>query len=674
MRYNGANNTKKARKMPLTLPEAFDPEVNLVARTGGDRVYHESRQGARLARDLVANGEPEDLVLAEKVLDATLRCQELDPQDPHYGGFYWMAEDDVVGDLNAVEFNLEHLIPMMIEHADRLSPDMHYRVREAIRLGLDAIRKLDVLVAYSNITMLDILNSVLGGEYLEDAAIAERGYKKLVEWMAYTDRYGTVREFNSPTYLPVTIRALKQLTDFAQHEPTRVRARTFAARLGLSAALHIHSGTGRWAGPHARAYHPSVVCETPPEIDMVKGWTEDGHLPEWMADALEPTRFEVIETADSDYTLGLTTYHSPSFALGTATSEYTGQSDVLFAHYNRADRPGVMYCRYLMDDKWLGDFYHQTDRTKSRNLIDEGRFFGVQSGPRAIGLYRPRKMDIASSAKAAFVFTQIDHIDEIWAGDRRVEIDSLPADVPDETPVVIGSGGAWIAVRPLTRTLLGRPVPIQLVERRGDLVLEIPNYRGSRKPFWNMENLAFFQGQPQCGVYVEMAERGDYASGADFAAAINAGALTDEAAGPVPFYPGRERPWTVEYQRDGHTVGIEIDLMGWALKRRWNEYGDLGWPMLESPLVRQNRDGSVVVGEAALTCTRGNAAWLFGSGSRWAAGVNGASGPVRLTLPDGEVEIDSMSTGTIVWDNGTVTVDAVDLVGTPTVTGGTLAQ
>ena len=31
-----------------------------------------------------------------------------------------------------------------------------------------------------------------------------------------------------------------------------------------------------------------------------------------------------------------------------------------------------------------------------------------------------------------------------------------------------------------------------------------------------------------------------------------------------------------------------------------------------------------------------------------------------------------MGTGTVVWDNGKVTIDAIDLAGTPTITGGTL--
>ena len=254
---------------PLPLPENFNPETFMLSKITENGVFHESRQGASFAARLVANGTPQDLELAHKVLDVVLRVQERHSDDPHYGNFMWMIEDTVVQDLNAVEFNLEHLIPMMLQHAERLSPEMQGRVLDAICLGLDEIRRLDVLPVYTNITLLDILNTCLGGELLGDAAIAQRGYTKLVMWMALTDQHGHPFEYNSPTYGAVDIRALGRLAALVQHADTRIRARTALARLGLSAALHIHAATGRWAGPHSRAYQPSVVCETEAEVAML---------------------------------------------------------------------------------------------------------------------------------------------------------------------------------------------------------------------------------------------------------------------------------------------------------------------------------------------------------------------------------------------------------------------
>jgi hypothetical protein len=660
---------------PLPLPPDFNPDTYLVAKVTENGVFHESRRGARLAAELVANGTPQDLELAEQVLRVVLGCQERDKDDPHYGNFMWMLEDEVVGDLNAVEFNLEYLIPMMLQHGDRLSTALREQVLEAIKLGLDEIRRLDVLVAYTNITLLDILNTCLGGELLRDVQIASRGYRKLIVWMAFTDREGTPFEYNSPTYTPVTLRALAQLAALVQHSDTRTRARAALARLGLSAALHIHAGTGRWAGPHSRAYHPSVVAETEAEVEMLHRWIEDGTLPGWVRDALtrRPEAFEVTETAFAARDLGITTYHSKSFALGVSVKEAGGQSDVVMAHYVRpgSPRPGVLYTRYLTNDKWLGDFYHATDRTKSRNLIEEGRFYGVQQGPCAIGLYTLAHPAPLHSAKAALIWTQRELVDEIWIGGER--IDTLPRDLEPGQVVVVGSGDVWFAVLPLTVSDLGRGAPLRLVEREGDLVLELYNYLGPEKSFWELSwPGAFFKGQPQCGFYLEVAERGAYADGSAFAQTVKNGILMDETAPPFTYAGEADRSWKVEYSRDERALGIEVDLMKWQLVRRWTDKGSLNWPMLESPVARQSSMGRVEIGSAVLTCGS-EAGWLFASPEtgRYVAAYHGLRpAPLTLTVPGGSVQVPMMGTGTVLWDNGKVMVDAVDLSGDITVSGG----
>ncbi len=665
-------------KQPLPLPENFNPQTFMLAKVTENGVFHETRAGAGLAARLVANGTPPDLELAEKVLNVVLNCQERrrgpdGTPDPHYGNFFWMIEDDVVFDLNAVEFNLEHLIPMMIRHRDRLPPALQERVLEAIRLGLAEIARLDVLIAYSNIAVLDVVNTILGGELLGDEAVFRRGCDKLQAWMALTDQHGTPYEYNSPTYTAVVIRALHRLVEHVQDRTVAARARAAAARLGLSAALHIHPATGRWAGPHSRVYHPSVLCETPPEINLLREWVATGALPAWVETALSarPAELEVAETAFRESGYGIYTYHSPSFALGVSAREYGGQSDVVMAHYVRpgAERAGSFYTRYLLNDKWLGDFYHQTDRTKSRNLIEEGNFYGVQSGPRALGMYTlPNSPGVISSAKAALIWVGRALVDEIWVGEERVA--DLPAAVPAGAVVVVGSGLAWFAVRPLARTPLGREAPARLVEKEGDLVLELYNYQGPAKPFWELNwPGAFYQGRPQCGFYLEMAERSAYPDGRALAREVARTTFRDESDPPFVYTGAGERRWRIEASRDGHILGLEVDRMAWKLQRRWTETGEIGWPMLESGVARQSRAGRVEVGGASLSFGPG-AGWLYACPQRqvWAAGFNGeAPAPVTLRMPGTRVEIKQMLTGVIVWQAGQLSVDAVGLRGEPCV-------
>jgi len=655
---------------PLPVPANFDPEVNMPAHTTVTGRYHSTRSAAGLAARLVANGTPQDLALAEKVLEAVLECQERRKERRTYGNFTWMREDNRVQDPNAVEFVLGQLIPMMIHHGDRLSPETRALVTEGIRLGLEEIRSIDVTLAYTNMAIYDVRNSCLGGELLGDTALARRGYEKLRAWEAFTGANGTVGEYNSPTYGRVTMGALDALADDVRDEDTRIRARALAARLALSVALRIHRGTGRWAGPHSRAYHPTVVCQGGPEVGSVEGWIDGGAAPGWIRRVLDGPElpFQVTETASVTQESALTTYHAPSFAMGTATRTYGPQADVFMVHYNRpvARRPGVLYSRYLTNDKWLGDTYHQSDRSFSRNLGEEGQFFGVQSGPRAIGLYRPPNAAACTSAKAALIWTQREHVDEIWVGGRRIE--DIPATVAPGEVVVVGSGEALLAVRPLTLTDLGRGASVRLVDVGGDLVLELPNYRGPAM------RLRTRDAQAQCGFYVEAAARAAYPDGRAFGDAVAVGKLKDKAAKPRPRKPGKERPWTVAYSRDGQTLGIEVDLAGWRLKRRWNDDGPLGCPMLESPAARQTGSGEVAVGGAVLRCGE-HPAWLFADpdSRTWAAGYHGPPAPLMLTVPGGEVRLGAMGSGTVVWEDGAVTVEAVGLEGAPRVEGGQLA-
>jgi len=94
--------------------------------------------------------------------------------------------------------------------------------------------------------------------------------------------------------------------------------------------------------------------------------------------------------------------------------------------------------------------------------------------------------------------------------------------------------------------------------------------------------------------------------------------------------------------------------------------------MLDSPIVQQSRSGNIQLGEASLAFGKG-AGWLYNSPNQelFIAGYHGPNpGALTLTLPIGKVEIESLTCGTITWHKGEVTIDALDLQGTPNITGG----
>lgn len=406
---------------PLALPDTFDATEYMVGSSWEGGSYHSVRGSAELAEQLVANGAPEDIALAEKILDAVFACQELHPGDANYGNYFWTKERGVVEDLNSVAFVQRYLLPLAIRHRDRLSEHTRSRLLESIRLGCMAIRRMDVAVTYTNVASMHVLSCCLGGELLKDAELAQYGYDKMARLSAVTAANGAVFEFNSPTYVRVTIDALDRLADLVQDAGTRIRARTMVARLALTTALRLHRPTGYLTGPHSRAGYDLSVCAGEPEAAFVAEWIKEGAVPDWVARAASHTfaPAQIDETAHAGWRIGTTAYLSESFVLGTATREISRQTNPFIAHCRTpgGQVPAVMLTRYLIDDAWFGDPLEPADRDRRPRLVDSGQYLGVQWGPRAIALYAPKtlqhpaslapvSLDRFRSAKLVIVWTQ----------------------------------------------------------------------------------------------------------------------------------------------------------------------------------------------------------------------------------------------------------------------------
>ena len=70
----------------LAMPDNFDPEANMLINRSG---LHSVRDTMNHAARLVAQGGPEDLELAGRMIDAVIQCQERRPDDANYGNFLW---------------------------------------------------------------------------------------------------------------------------------------------------------------------------------------------------------------------------------------------------------------------------------------------------------------------------------------------------------------------------------------------------------------------------------------------------------------------------------------------------------------------------------------------------------------------------------------------------------
>jgi len=663
----------------FVLPDNFDPDVYMVVEERDGRRVHHVWDTAELAEQVVARGNQDDLVIAEKMIDAVLRCQESHQENPHYGNYFRTLEKPVVEDLNAVAFVQRAFLPMVIQHGDRLSEATRQRLFESFRLGCGEIRRLDVAPTYTNVTSMHVLSACLGGELLGDKELAQYGYEKMARLAKITAENGTVYEYNSPTYVEVTVDALQRLASLVRDEETRVRAKTMLTQLMISTALRIDRRSGYLTGPHSRATFNQTVCGGPPEIALVREWVEKAESPDWLRVVLEhplPTG-EMTETAYAPWNIGMTTYFSDSFVFGTATREISRQTNVFLAHFSvpKEPRPGVLFTRYLINDTWFGDPDHPGERKSTPTLSEAGKYLGVQVGCRAIGVYAPRTLEHPDSlapaslaqfrsAKLVMVWKPKRYVREVWLNEDRVT--SFPVEVPRNAVIVVGMGDAWTAIRPFRVSDLGHDAPLRLIDTEDEIALEMYNYLGAEKVFWDLErNSRFFRGAPPCAFYAELAERRDFEDAPSFARAVASGCFRDELAPAVTTYRDAvvgKRPWTLECSRDGKTLGLEVDLVKWNLEKRWDENGEIPWRMWESPVARQNASGRVQVADAVLTCGA-YPAWLYANPEKrlWVAGYHGEPAPLELRTSSGIVRVPRMGTGTITWHEDNVQVDAIAL-------------
>lgn len=666
---------------PLELPESFDESLHMPATETGSGRYHVTRSAATLARRLVANGTRVDLERAVQILGSVLRCQESGEGDPHRGNFTWMAEDSFIADLNAVEFVLAQLIPMLCDYQERLAsvaPSLVNALLDAITVGLDEIERLDVHVGYTNIAILDIYNTSLGGILLDDDSRRARARKKFEEWIGLTLHGGHPLEYNSPTYTPIALRSLASLAERTEDADVAVLARTMATRIALSVGLRLHRPTRRWAGPHGRAYHDSVRAGTtvreqelldevlPTSYAWIRGLLESHSVPMFVEESVSP---------EQGFTMS--TLLERSFSLGTTSKPFTSQSNVVISYIS----PGsVFYTRYLTNDKWYGDFYHATDRSTTRNLLDEGLFYGVQEAGSVIGAYAPSALEGVSGAKTVMVWSDLGQIDEVLVGSECVT--DFPADVPAGERIAVSVGGAYFVVQPLTSIVLGAGAGACLVERDGALLLESVQYRGETKDFWELRwPGGFYQGKPINAFYLETAEASDYDSLAQFIALVATGTVAVDIEPPATYDGRSTRNWTAEYRRGSRTIGLSIELNTWALVSRWNADGEKGYPKLEVsagsdalPVARHSSAGTVEAGGARFSCSHGDL-WLYGDPENrtWYGGFcgpPGSEGPVDLQVPDGHVRIPAARAGWVSWSDGDVTTDATGSATEPIISGG----
>lgn len=649
-------------------------------------------QPLTLAHALLRRGDADSVSRAAEIITSILDLQETHPRHPHRGNWPRFVGEEDVTDLNSAPFILRWFIPLLRDHQHQLPSDLRARCLEALRLALEEIERIDVGIIYTNIRIKADFALIVGGQLLEDARLQQVGQARWAEWVRFTVDSGAPREYNSLTYMGMNLAMLAKLQEMADDPVVRLQARLMYERFWLHAILHVHRPTRQLAGPHARCYWTPMVTGRERFTEIL--WRETGWpwllepgpysgdpadvlpgnielalthhwLPpfaaSWILNQPSSPPYEVRETASVGEGHDITTYMTPSYALGTASRTYSTDTECwaiermanhLMLHYARPGKPGgwgMMYARYVVNDQhWgtLGSFAFRP----TTNFFDQGHFAGVQLRNKAIALYAlmpVRGIDV-SSLKTVVAFQSAD-LDRIWVNGRRVTLEEIPCTLNLGDWLIVEDGAVYVGVRALEPSCLRWDTPIML-ERGplGEVWLTIYNYRGERKRFWDYDALGgpYWQGNLKAGFVVEVAERTEYPSAHAFLAHLAKAEIDDVA--------DQAKVRTVTYHSGGDEIAIRYDLWNTEPKERYLNGALYQPPHLASPLAVQGASGDLRVGRARLV-TDPQMAWLIAHEGDpdlavWIA-VNplGAPTPVRLETPRGVVRADAWGMGRLEW-------------------------
>jgi hypothetical protein len=173
-------------------------------------------------------------------------------QDPDTGNLPWLQPGRVmVRDSNGIEFATQAWGPLLLGFADRLPAPTRDALAQHARAALPALAQHNPPVGYTNIYLMNAVNTLLIGQALGDEGAIRRGRARLESWRETVRRDG-IREFNSPTYYAVDLNALVSGYLYTPDPEDRRRFKDFLDYFWSDIAAHTLEG--KLVGPRSRDY------------------------------------------------------------------------------------------------------------------------------------------------------------------------------------------------------------------------------------------------------------------------------------------------------------------------------------------------------------------------------------------------------------------------------------
>jgi hypothetical protein len=237
------------------------PEYNYATNLRSTTI-HPTRDSLEYASLLLYFKDPALVGRAVGILKRVLPLQVRDPASQYFGLWSYYLEEPLEkmnsADFNWADFNGAILLNILLEHEKKLPAAVAQQTRTALQYAAACIRKRNVGLYYTNIASQGTYVTLAVGELLADNDLLDYARQRCVRLAATIDESGSFAEYNSPTYMAVTIENLSRILMYVRDPPSRAAAAKLNALAWKHIGEHWHAPTRQLAGPMSRAYSNDI--------------------------------------------------------------------------------------------------------------------------------------------------------------------------------------------------------------------------------------------------------------------------------------------------------------------------------------------------------------------------------------------------------------------------------
>jgi len=169
------------------------------------------------------------------------------------GNLPWVYRDTTPTDLNAIDFAMQPLGPILTHYSAQLSPTTLAAASVFIKNAYPAIISQNIPVSYTNIYVMEFVALILSGEWNNDLVMANEGYHRMYLWWMELKNNG-IHEYDSPFYTAADLQSLLMGYDNASWSPGKAWFKTALDYIWTDLAANYFSPRGSLSGPHSRDY------------------------------------------------------------------------------------------------------------------------------------------------------------------------------------------------------------------------------------------------------------------------------------------------------------------------------------------------------------------------------------------------------------------------------------